>query len=218
MSSKWFELEDSVPHPQRSLDAPEPDAAPAEQEMQSPKKIRRVSNGAFLAGGSGLLAIVVGVSVWALTPGNSDADAHVEPEVSEHPVTTQSEPEPTVLQAGTNCAGESTIQAGSESLEAAITAFQTAYHERDADGVLAVVAQDSVMAGENWQEILPLAAPEGTTWCATFSPESDTSVATDLTITDPTGKSVIYRQRITGVEGDSGWILQKITERVDENA
>ncbi|AGG66180.1 hypothetical protein [Corynebacterium callunae] len=226
MSSKWFELEDFTPRPEQNVDAVEPNDVAFEQEtlaIKTPQK-KRVSTGAFLAGAGGVLAVIVGVSVWAVMPTNSAADAQVEPSESEVPAasivaaTTEPSTEPSVMRAGTNCAGESTIDAGRESLEEAIVTFQTAYHERNADGVLAVVAQDSAMAAENWAEILPLAAPEGTTWCVTFSPESDTSVATDLTITDPAGKSVIYRQNITGAESDSGWILHKITERVDENA
>lgn len=224
MSSKWFDLEDFAPHPEQNIDAVEPDDVAFKQEtpaIKTPKK-NRVSTGAFLAGAGGVLAVIVGVSVWVVMPTNSAADAQVEPSETEVPVSltvaATTEPAPSVMQAGTNCAGESTIDVGRESLEEAIVTFQTAYHERNADGVLAVVAQDSAMAAENWAEILPLAAPEGTTWCVTFSPESDTSVATDLTITDPAGKSVIYRQRITGATSDSGWVLHKITERVDENA
>lgn len=226
MSSKWFELDDSTPRAEHNVDAVEPDDVAFEQEAPAIKTAQknRVSTGVFLAGAGGVLAVIVGVSVWAVMPTNSAADAHVEPSELEVPaasvVATTTEPsaEPSVMQAGTNCAGETTIDAGRESLEEAVVTFQTAYHERNADGVLAVVADDSAMAAANWAEILPLAAPEGTTWCITFSPESDASVATDLTITDPAGESVIYRQSITGSESDSGWILHKITERVDGNA
>ncbi|WP_151550177.1 MULTISPECIES: hypothetical protein [Corynebacterium] len=104
------------------------------------------------------------------------------------------------------------VKASREGLRETIVAFETAYYERDVDALLATVSANSGLAATEWEEVLPEAAPDDTSWCVVMQPEVDGVVDIDLEVTSPDGEVTTFRQRVAGekVPGSSQWRIKKI--------
>lgn len=115
----------------------------------------------------------------------------------------------------TDASGKTPVAAGRNDLRSTVVAFETAYYNRDARGLMETVAKDSGLAATDWDTVLDQAAPEGTTWCVTLQPPRGSSVDIDLVVTSPDGEEQTYRQRVSGrqVPGSTRWQLTKIDSR-----
>lgn len=142
-----------------------------------------------------------------------------EPEQVAVPVETSAKPPATIGYAGQceDASGKTPVSASNNDLRGAIVAFETAYYKRDADALMETVAQDSGLAGTDWEIVLPKAAPDGTSWCVMIQPTTPQakSVDIDLTVTKSNGEETIYRQRVSGktVPGTQQWRLTRIDSR-----
>lgn len=206
------------------FDEAELQAAPADtsigKEAQEGEPVRPAPSGSKRVGSStwqvlgllgALLVAVVGAAVVLMqSTGKDDASA------ATSSTTSVADPSKLVAVAG-QCepeAGEVRLSTGDKTLRGTIAAWETAYYDRDAAGLNDLLSTGSWMKTQNWSEILPEAAPEGSSWCAVMGPVKENAVDVDLMVTFSDGSSQTYQQKVSGAQSDSGaWLIDDIETR-----
>lgn len=111
--------------------------------------------------------------------------------------------------------GETTLSTGDESLRGTVARWQSAYYAQDPT-LTEFLTPESWMHEQAWAEILPDAAPEGTSWCAVMAPVTDdgASVDVDLIVKFSDGSSQTYQQTVLGDQNPQGsWLIDDIVTR-----
>ncbi|MHA2788306.1 hypothetical protein ACXZ66_04025 [Corynebacterium sp. S7] len=113
--------------------------------------------------------------------------------------------------------GETTLSTGDDSLRATVANWQDAYYSQDT-GLTKYLTEDSWMHEQDWEEILPEAAPDGVSWCAVMAPveeaDSGASVDVDLMVTFADDSSQTYQQTVIGDQDNEGaWFIADIVTR-----
>lgn len=101
--------------------------------------------------------------------------------------------------------------ASDDSLAGVVVAFNTAYYSNDAQGLLETVAEDSYLAEQGWDEILPDFA--GSSWCAKTSALTESTASVDTTVTLPSGTKTSHQQTYEFEWADGAARIESISSR-----
>lgn len=160
----------------------------------------------------GVVVVTLGLSLWTLiSRGDSETSAASSPTVEAAPV----DPDSQVAVAG-HCEpeeGETTLSTSDTSLRATVAKWQEAYYGRDTT-LTQYLTADSWMRDQDWEKILPEAAPDGVSWCAVMAPVEGDRVNVDVMTTFSDGSSQTYQQTVIGKQEQSGsWLIDDIETR-----
>ncbi|WP_027020480.1 hypothetical protein [Corynebacterium sputi] len=101
--------------------------------------------------------------------------------------------------------------ASDDSLAGVVVAFNTAYYSNDAQGLLETVAEDSYLAEQAWDELLPDFA--GSSWCAKTSALTESTASVDTTVTLPSGTKTSHQQTYEFEWADGAARIESISSR-----
>lgn len=211
-------------------DEPEPDS---EDEKEAETKRSGRDKSLWVVGGVVALGVVLvpvlGRGLEAVISGESGKEtaavAGPTAAVSQSPVSAETEAAAAkengavsladATEIGTACEAGSDAVAEEDSVRGATAEFERAYFFRDSARLVNVTAESSPLREQDWAELLPEAAPDGTTWCASFAPiEKDaTTVDLDLTMELPGEEPATYAQVVTGKQTPDGWKIVRIDAR-----
>lgn len=180
-----------------------------------------------LFGGLAAAAVVVvgGGGIYSALSDPSENTASTTSSISTQSIVAAEEPAsaPTVVapassssaSLGNNCSAGGVDPSGENSIRGAVAAFETAYFARDAGVLTDAIVKSSSLHEQDWEKILPDAAPDGTKWCAQLGAVEPgaTSVDMDLEMTVPGQEPAVYAQTVTGEKGPDGWLVSAVDER-----
>jgi len=215
--SSWFDQMDKSPTPDDSdttVETPETRSAPSREGSLAQNPMLWLVIALVV-----VLIVLVGAFMWLFSGSSSENVAAEQAETSQVVEAEQVNPQTQVAVAG-QCEpedGETTLSTGDDSLRGTIANWQDSYYSQDTS-LTQYLTEDSWMHDQNWEEILPEAAPEGVSWCAVMAPveesESESSVDVDLMVTFADDSSQTYQQTVIGdQDADGAWLIEDIVTR-----
>lgn len=216
--SSWFDQMDKAPTPDDSeatVEMPETRSMPSHEGSVAKNPMLWLLVALVV-----VVIVLVGAFIWLFSGFSSSEDLAAEQAATANVVEAeQVNPDTQVAVAG-QCEpeeGETTLSTGDDSLRGTVANWQDAYYAQDTS-LTKYLAEDSWMHEQDWDEILPEAAPEGVSWCAVMAPveksESETSVDVDLMVTFADDSSQTYQQTVIGDQDAAGaWLIDDIVTR-----
>ena len=168
--------------------------------------------------GVGVLVVVAGGAMTFLAQGGSTGS---QPGSDPQPVAEDAQvqgPQPVettadkVAEVGQLCSGNNDVDVSNEdSPRSAIVKFEQAYFKADAQGVKDSLTKNSEMQNQDWNKILPDAAPKGTKFCLTMQPAQDSTTNVELEVKKPNDSNpTLYKQKVTAKEANGTWAVHSI--------
>lgn len=216
---------------------PAPEAAPAPSSKKSAAgnlakgSLALIAGVVVVFGALGAVGVVVANAVFGddgedATAEQDNAEVAVTDDTVDDTDTTSGTPQtssaaPTPPAEATMVAGQCApqddqqrISGSKDSLRGAIAAFQAAYFADDPDGVKATISRENAeWRDQDWAKVLSGIDDEAS-YCVELPPPDgdDGEVTATVTMSVPDAPDEVYKQRVTGTEGDDGaWRILQMT-------
>ena len=204
----WTATVNAEPEPDPGAGADVWEDTAAENAPKKPDRSLRI-----ILIGLAVAVVIVIVGIWMLVRvfsgagQTSDTSADVPTRPAEG-VSTEVDLANEVTSAGQCESSAPEISAGTDSPQAAIAAFQTAYYSADAKGIKDALSTTSPLQEQDWPEVVKQA--KDSTFCVIMQPTTGDEVDAKLTVTDPDGKQVSYDQRVVTEKTTDGYKVSEI--------
>lgn len=214
--SSWF---DEIEQPEDKPAQPEPSSTPSRQRFGSAVKSR--PGLVWLIPAVLILVILLVWSVWFLASPQHDRVASDQPDDTTPATTAEQTPtaqpaSPDQVAVAGQCEpeeGEARLSTGDQSLRGVVASWQDAYYTQDTE-LTRYLTEDSWLHEQDWEAILPEAAPEGVSWCVVMAPVDGAEVDVDVMVRFPDQSTQTYQQTVHGVEDSDGtWRIDDIAVR-----
>lgn len=163
----------------------------------------------------GLVSLAAGFTSWmeedtaATAPPSDEADPESPTVVPMDNAPVNADPTKYMTAAG-ECGGlpQPRIKPGSDTPQAAVAAFQTAYYNGDVKGVKAALAADSPLQKQNWGKVLK--STKDLEFCVSMEPTTTNTVNVEVSQTNRSGKVTAFEQTVTTTKNGDDYKIVKI--------